>query len=395
MQRDPDWKCDLSKKDLVALAKASLIEISDWESYTGQTWKFGGRYECKHDINITSGATVPIVILSVIGVGSIRFNLSDGLDVKKYFNSLIGKERVIEKEIIETVVLSSGIVVENRKSKDLNIKNFWCLKGHEQNIFHYEGGPAVDYYDGTSYYYTFGKQHRLDGPAVIVPEGKNRYFIAGNKIDGVEKYYWHPDVINYMSRMQNNTPSLVANEVIKKTENKTEQKNIKGDIMSDNSFVDMVKQDAVDGAYRASANQINKVVKATIISQLGKNTTSEGLTTISNLLDTEMGGALISMLIGLGITYTPKISEDPRALKLAKEFRVNGMSTGMNQVIEMIVPAFTDVMNKLPSVDVSLKAPNKHVLSKEEDKGNEKYEEEEKEEEEEEENSELEEKRNA
>lgn len=369
MEMNPDWACSLNQEDLYDLINSVLRECPDsWYNRTNNNsdhiFSKNGRSYRKECYITENGETR--TQLSIVGIGSFNFKISDALEVLEYFSYLIENKT----KMIETKVLPSGVVVENRKDKDLNLKNFWCLKEHEKVIHHYEGGPAVEYHNGTLHYFTFGKKHRLDGPATIYSDGQKQYFIAGNNISETE-YYWHPDVMAYRSKMQNNTPSLVVNEVVKKTENKTEQKNIKEDTMSNNSFLDMVKQDTIDGAYRSSANQINKVAKAAILSQLEKNTTSEGVATIANLLDTEMGGAFISMLIGLGITYAPKISDDPRAVRLAKEFRVSGISTGMNQVINVamttLMPAFNDAISKLPVVDVSIKSPNsnKRVLAQE------------------------------
>lgn len=141
--------------------------------------------------------------------------------------------------------------------------------------------------------------------------------------------------------------------------------------MSKKPLMEMFKEDTVDGAYRSASNQITKGTKAAILSQLSKNTSSEGIAAVSNLLDTEMGGAVMSMLIGMGLTYAPVISEDPRAARLAKEFRVSGISVGMDQLVGLaittLMPAFQEAMKSLPSVEVAVKPAktNKRIKVKE------------------------------
>jgi len=52
----------------------------------------------------------------------------------------------------------------------------WFLNG----LTHREGGPAVEYSDGTKYWYRNGKRHREDGPALEYAGGAKQWFINGD-----------------------------------------------------------------------------------------------------------------------------------------------------------------------------------------------------------------------
>lgn len=129
-------------------------------------------------------------------------------------------------------------------------------------------------------------------------------------------------------------------------------------------FVNMTKLDAEKAAYRIAATQLSKGTKGAIVSLLqSQGTNSDTLLTISELLDTEIGAAIVSLAIGMALTYTPKISDDPRVIRIAKEFRVNGISKVGDEVLETalmyIVPVIQSSLEALP-------APIKEVNSKEE-----------------------------
>jgi len=47
---------------------------------------------------------------------------------------------------------------------------------------HREDGPAMEWPDGSKFWYQNGEQHREDGPAVEFANGGNFWFINGYKI---------------------------------------------------------------------------------------------------------------------------------------------------------------------------------------------------------------------
>lgn len=48
---------------------------------------------------------------------------------------------------------------------------------NEEGQSHREDGPAIEWGDGTKYWYINGKQHREDGPAVEYRDGSKFWFI--------------------------------------------------------------------------------------------------------------------------------------------------------------------------------------------------------------------------
>jgi heme A synthase len=85
------------------------------------------------------------------------------------------------------------------------------------------------------------------------------------------------------------------------------------------------------------------------------------LNDIAQILDTEMGDALMDGLFGAALTFTPGIKEDARAQRLAKQFRVSAMSVAgnvvMGELLGTLVPALTTALNSLPEPKRELHVP--------------------------------------
>ena len=76
---------------------------------------------------------------------------------------------------------------------------FWCVDGKR----HRRGGPAVEHADGTKFWYVNGLRHRTDGPAVEYADGTKFWCVDGkrHRLDGpaIEwadgtKYWYIDDV---------------------------------------------------------------------------------------------------------------------------------------------------------------------------------------------------------
>lgn len=93
----------------------------------------------------------------------------------------------------ETKTLPSGIVIENVATIDIDICR-WHIKG--TNTLHNEGEPAIEYKDGSKFWYLHGIYHRLDGPALSYASGIVYYFID-NELFNKKDYWKHPEVIKY------------------------------------------------------------------------------------------------------------------------------------------------------------------------------------------------------
>lgn len=103
------------------------------------------------------------------------------------------------------------------------------------------------------------------------------------------------------------------------------------------SFGSMVKEDAISAGYRVAANQLTKGVKAALLKLMeDRGADNNKVALIREILETEMGNALIAMILGMSLTYIPTLSEDKRAQKLAGEFRIGSMTTTGNALMDMV-----------------------------------------------------------
>lgn len=128
------------------------------------------------------------------------------------------------------------------------------------------------------------------------------------------------------------------------------------EVTTKDKFFDMVKKDGINAGYRVVSTQIVKGMKGAILKLLESRGTDGGkLQMFSEMLDTEIGEAVISMMLGFGMNYAPVISEDPRVQKLAEEFRTNGMATAGNAVVgvamESFLPVIQNALKALPAVE--------------------------------------------
>jgi hypothetical protein len=74
---------------------------------------------------------------------------------------------------------------------------FW--KNPKTEKLHREDGPAIEYADGTKYWFLNGQRHREDGPAVEYADGSKVWYLNGQwhredgpaieRIDGIKFWY--------------------------------------------------------------------------------------------------------------------------------------------------------------------------------------------------------------
>lgn len=120
------------------------------------------------------------------------------------------------------------------------------------------------------------------------------------------------------------------------------------------SFVEKLKDDGTDAAYRVGARQMSRVVQSAILKMLQeKGYKKAQVSAIKEFLASELGEAFIKNLLGYALTYMPHISNDPRAQKLAKEFRVDGMAQIGNLAVEHLLPAVMGAFASLPALEES------------------------------------------
>lgn len=118
------------------------------------------------------------------------------------------------------------------------------------------------------------------------------------------------------------------------------------------SFTNDVKQDVKDAGVRIVSKQISAAVKGSILTLMKKNKMRKSqLNALSDFLDTELGGAVLELVLGWGLTYVPMISDDPRVKRVSEEFRIKGMAGAGNVLVEAVaekaLPLLTQSMNLL------------------------------------------------
>ncbi len=76
---------------------------------------------------------------------------------------------------------------------------------NDENQIHRDNGPAVEYEDGSKFWYQNGKNHRLDGPAIEWYDGKKEYCINGKILteeDFLSIIKFYNEVIKYLNSME-------------------------------------------------------------------------------------------------------------------------------------------------------------------------------------------------
>ena len=48
---------------------------------------------------------------------------------------------------------------------------------------HRVNGPAIEYADGSKYWYVNGQRHRNDGPAIEWPDGMKSWYLNGKRVE--------------------------------------------------------------------------------------------------------------------------------------------------------------------------------------------------------------------
>jgi hypothetical protein len=54
---------------------------------------------------------------------------------------------------------------------------------NDNNQWHREDGPAINFPDGSEYWWLNGKRHRKDGPAINLKNGYKEYWLNGVRYD--------------------------------------------------------------------------------------------------------------------------------------------------------------------------------------------------------------------
>jgi hypothetical protein len=114
------------------------------------------------------------------------------------------------------------------------------------------------------------------------------------------------------------------------------------------------KDELVDAGWRIVASQTARGARTALVAFLRTQITDDSqFQAINEFLETEFGQALISGLIGYGLT---SYVEDERLQRLAKEYRLHALATIGNEILDLMIqnclPFILDAFSGLPPVRV-------------------------------------------
>ena len=226
--------------------------------------------------------------------------------------------------------------------------------------------------DGTQEWYADGSDdrdlavlHRVDGPAVIHPNGREEFHLNGQQFGSREQWLGALDRLNDITEealdrelIDEDPVDLVDYEEDLTVESQTTKapKSKKVKTMTKPSFTETLKTNAVSAGYRVAGTQLTTVVRNAILAVMRKNGADGGaIQAFSTFLDTEYGTAMISFAIGSGLPYVPHFGDDPRVARLATELQVGGMATVgnaiMGEAMQHVLPAISQILQSLPAAD--------------------------------------------
>ncbi len=114
-----------------------------------------------------------------------------------------------------------------------------------------------------------------------------------------------------------------------------------------------------DAAYRVASTQLSTAIKKAMLNSIPLDKSSG----LMSFLNSEYGNGFVSMLAGYMLTYAWK--DNTKAQKLATEFRVNGMTTLGNNVIEGLLGSIGDIafnaLSSIPNAPSSIPNEEKQI----------------------------------
>lgn len=125
---------------------------------------------------------------------------------------------------------------------------------------------------------------------------------------------------------------------------------------NEQSFFDTFKNEvAPEVAYRVAANQLVKGTKQVALLGLqSKGGESDAVKTVTEIMNTEAGDVAVAAMLAALCMYTPTLKDNPKVKRLAKEFQIAGMATGVNALLdvarELLLPGLMDALKKLPEI---------------------------------------------
>lgn len=216
---------------------------------------------------------------------------------------------------------------------------------HANNITHINESPVAQFDKSieTRMYSSFKFGTKI-GDYVEVPVDGASGFVVGNTFDGfpvVEKQNRSRYVIfrKEFIRSINNKLTNFSDKATKIVDEKlvSEKENITSQAICEEASP--FKKELTAAGYRVAATQSVNLSKAAIVSLLrSQGKSNEYIQGIAGLLDTEFGRSLISLSLGIGLTYASADGK-PKLGKFAKECRIQSMTIMGNSIMDAVVGA--------------------------------------------------------
>lgn len=156
-----------------------------------------------------------------------------------------------------------------------------------------------------------------------------------------------------------------------KKETKSKDKKVSVEPEQNTTLITTLKSELGEAGYRVLTKKLLKGTKAAILKTLeSKKESNEKIKMVSEFLDSDIGEFVLAELLGVIIPNIPKISNDPRAQKIAEELRISAMADAGNLIADSalgtIVPMITSAIESLPKSSEMLRIATGGMFNDEE-----------------------------
>lgn len=133
---------------------------------------------------------------------------------------------------------------------------------------------------------------------------------------------------------------------------------------SNNSPIDMIKNDAQEAAYRTAAKKGVRALRAAILKiAKSKGADRKEVNYLKKAFESDFGEAVLSMALGYMLTYAPlpdTVKTNKHFSKIVFELRVGGIQVGMDAILEeamnYVGPVLDEIKNLLPEAAEDIEA---------------------------------------
>jgi len=135
------------------------------------------------------------------------------------------------------------------------------------------------------------------------------------------------------------------------------------------NLTEKLKENTIAAAYGSAATQISLATKKAILlflQKAGHNTTT--VDSIAKLLDSKLGEAMVSALLGLALPNIPQIANNENASKVTDKFIENAIKIGMDEtfgvISDAVFPILKNAVRILPKVKEEKSLPQKVTVER-------------------------------